>query len=284
MRSLLVVIMLVSAASTVLAQINAADIRQMVAQVNAGNDEAVREQLPSLLSTYPNNPGVLYLQALLTREGADAVRTYQSIVDNFPQSEWADDALFKVYQFYYALGLYRTAELKLNQLRTSYPSSPFVAAAAADVPDVSTLEPAPPTQAPGTGSAKAPQVESGKPSTKAAEQPAQQPRQKPAEPVREKPKTTPSVSPAEPPPVHPEAAIQVRFSLQVGAFTQQANAESEKARFEAQGYSAELMSKVRDTRSLFIVLIGDYGTYEEAKAASILVKKKMGVDAIVISR
>ena len=50
------------------------------------------------------------------------------------------------------------------------------------------------------------------------------------------------------------------------------------------GYSADMMSKVRDTRALFIVIVGDYATYDEAKAAAAAVKKKMGVDAIVISR
>jgi len=276
MRSLFVVIIILSSVSPLVAQVSTADIRALVAQVNAGGDEAVREQLPSLLSTYPNNPGVLYLQALVTREGADAVRTYQSIVDNFPQSEWADDALYKVYQFYYALGLYRTAELKLNQLKTSYPMSPYVDAAAADNPDAAAAEQTPTAPARSTEAVKLPE--------KVFDQPVQTPREKPADTAREKPQNTVPVSPAEPPPVHPEAAVPVRFSLQVGAFTLQANAESQKARFEAMGYSADMMSKVRDTRALFIVLVGDYATYDDAKSAAAVVKKKMGVDAMVISR
>lgn len=276
MRSLFILIIIVSSVNPLVAQVSTADIRALVAQVNAGGDEAVREQLPSLLSTYPNNPGVLYLQALVTREGADAVRTYQSIVDNFPQNEWADDALYKVYQFYYALGLYRTAELKLNQLKTSYPMSPYVDAAAADNPDAAAAEQAPAAPAQSTEAMKAPE--------KILDQPGQTPREKPTDTVQQKPQSTVPVSPAEPPPVHPEAAIPVRFSLQVGAFTVQANAESQKTRFEAMGYSADMMSKVRDTRALFIVLVGDYGTYDEAKSAAVAVKKKMGVDAMVISR
>ena len=47
----------------------------------------------------------------------------------------------------------------------------------------------------------------------------------------------------------------------------QANAEAQKSRFEHLGYTAELISKVKDTRSLFTVLVGDYQTYSEAKAA-----------------
>ena len=70
--------------------------------------------------------------------------------------------------------------------------------------------------------------------------------------------------------------IPVRFSLQVGAFTVHANAVAEKSRFEGLGYDAEMMSKVRDTKSLFIVMIGNYATYDEAKAAAAEVKRKTG--------
>ena len=143
-RSLMVLLLFPLVVLTVAAQNATPDIRALVARVNAGAADEVREQLPSLLSEHPNDPGVLYLQALLTREGADAVRTYQSIVDNFPKSDWADDALFKVYQFYYALGLYRTADMKMAQLKTEYPSSPFTAAqpqAQTDAPEPATVRP-----------------------------------------------------------------------------------------------------------------------------------------------
>ena len=53
------------------------------------------QRVPGFSAKYPNNPDVLYLQALVTKEGGDAVRIYQSIVDNFPKSEWADDALYQ---------------------------------------------------------------------------------------------------------------------------------------------------------------------------------------------
>jgi hypothetical protein len=103
-----------------------------IARVNAGESAAVREELSPLLVKHPNHPGLLFVQGLVTTNGAEAVRIYQSIVDNFPKSAWADDALYKVYQFYHALGLYRTAELKLEQLRRDYPASPFVRAASRD--------------------------------------------------------------------------------------------------------------------------------------------------------
>lgn len=269
MRFLVVLLILLTPGFMVFAQDEVPDIRKLVAQVNDGADDGVREQLPALVSKFPNDAGVLYLQALLTREGADAVRTYQSIVDNFPQSEWADDALYKVYQFYYALGLYRTAELKFNQLKTSYPSSPYAAAAVTDVP---------------AGDLPAPLITDQTPAV-TTEQPAvlTKPETNQNEQTEEAPGDA-APGTAEPAPVSSETAIPVHFSLQIGAFTLQANAETQKTRFESLGYSADMVSKVRDTRALFIVLVGDYPTYEEAKKAAAGVKKKTGVDAMVISR
>jgi len=169
------------------------------------------------------------------------VRIYQSIVDNFPRSEWADDALYKVYQFYYALGLYRTAELKMEQLRKEYPSSKHLKVASE--PETKNLaeERVPPPPPPVQDTV--------------------------AQPVQE--------------PVTPPA---LRFALQVGAFTAQVNAEKQKQFFEQLGYPVEVLNKVKDNRALFLVWVGTYKTYEEAKAGGVEIKKKYSVASIVISR
>ena len=246
-QSILVLMLLLMLVPWAGAQKGEPDIQKYVNQINEGQVQQVREQLPALLSKYPNHPGALYVQALLTREAGEAVRIYQSIVDNFPQSEWADDAVYKTYQFYYSLGLYRTAELKMNQLKEQYPSSPYLQEAAE-------------TAAP-------PKDDNEQPVTKEPQPEVQQ------EPLQEVEK-----------PVAQSEPIPVQFSLQVGAFTVQANAEAQKSRFEHLGYTVELISKVKATRSLFTVFVGDYQTYSEAKAAGLEIKRKLGIDSFVISR
>jgi len=101
------------------------DIRRRVEMIERGQGEAVRAELPTLMTNFQNNPGVLYLQAILTTDGAESVNIYQSIVDNFPTNEWADDALYKLYQYYYSVGLYKTAEQKFEQLKRDYPYSAY---------------------------------------------------------------------------------------------------------------------------------------------------------------
>ena len=101
------------------------DIRRRLEMIQKGEGEKVKAELPDLLTRYQNHPGVMFLQAALTTDGAQAARVYQTVVDNFPDSEWADDALYKLYQYYYSLGLYKTGDAKLQQLKELYPLSPY---------------------------------------------------------------------------------------------------------------------------------------------------------------
>ena len=233
MKRVLIPLFLVLAAPALRAQSADADVAKYLTMVQNGQGDQVKAEIPSLLSKYPNNPGVLFLQAQTTSEGAEAVRIYQSIVDNFPASEWASEALFKVYQFYYALGLYRTAEMKMAQLKKNYPASKR--ATGGDEVDTGKL----PDDRPESPSAGAP------PGADA----------------------------------HPPATAH--FALQVGAYTTQANAEKQKAFFEGLGYTVELISRVKENKSLFLVLVGTYPSAEEAKAQGAEIRAKFHVDSIV---
>jgi len=106
---------------------NEPDVQRRLEMIEKGQEEAVKAELSTLLTNYQNNPGVLFLQGVLTTDGSEATKIYQSIVDNFQKSEWADDALYKLYQYYYSIGLYKTADQKLDQLRREYPFSAYAA-------------------------------------------------------------------------------------------------------------------------------------------------------------
>lgn len=93
--------------------------------IEKGQVEQVKAELPTLLANYQNNPGVMYLQGVLTTDGSEAAKIFQSIVDNFPKSEWADDALYKLYQYYFSIGLYKTADQKMAELKQNYPYSAY---------------------------------------------------------------------------------------------------------------------------------------------------------------
>ncbi|NUN68652.1 MAG: SPOR domain-containing protein [Bacteroidetes bacterium] len=116
---------LLLAVSALSAQLSEQEVRRRLDLIHSGGMDRVRAEVSGWLRTSPNDPGVLYLDAYTTQNGDQAVKKYQSLVDRFPDDVWADDALYKVYQYYYAVGLYKTADAKMNQLNQQYPNSIF---------------------------------------------------------------------------------------------------------------------------------------------------------------
>ncbi|MHB1050517.1 MAG: SPOR domain-containing protein [Bacteroidota bacterium] len=123
MKKIIFCFLVIAASLPAVAQLSEKDVRARLDLIHSGRAEGVRNELPLLQSQYPGDVGVKYLDAYLTENGDQALKKYQMIVDQFPKNEWADDALYKVYQYYYAVGLYKTAEVKMNQLNEQYPTS-----------------------------------------------------------------------------------------------------------------------------------------------------------------
>ena len=122
----LTLILLATVSTAVFAQMTENDVRAKLELIHSGNIDQVRSEIPSLQNQYPNDAGVAYLDAAVTPNGSEAAKKYQAIVDNYPNSIWADDALYKVYQYFYSIGLYKTADSKMAQLKEDYPSSIYV--------------------------------------------------------------------------------------------------------------------------------------------------------------
>jgi cell division septation protein DedD len=254
-RSAVLLLLLAACLTMLHAQESPTEIRDAITKVENGQAEEVKRVLPDLAAKYQNNPGVLYLQGRLAADGIEGVKFYQSIVDNFPKSEYADAALYHIYQYYYALGLYRTAELKMQALRKDYPASRFVTGAkSASMPAVE---------------APAVRVRSKDDTASVATTPAEQ-----------------TVAPPVVPPTAPaaEPARKAPYTLQTGAFSTSANAEKQKTFFEDKGLTVEVTNKVRGGRSLFLVWVGSYATADDARRFGREVRSKYNIDSIVVER
>ena len=75
-----------------------------------------------------------------------------------------------------------------------------------------------------------------------------------------------------------------QYVLQVGAYSLQENAEKQKLFFEDLGFPVEVINKVRDTRSLYVVLVGNYKSSEEARAKGVEIKKNYDIQSMVVTR
>ena len=102
------------------------DIVQYLKAIENGNISLAKNALVDLKEKNPDDPSVMFLDGVLKENGQEAVVIYQNIVDNYPKSKYADAALYRIFSYYYALGLYDTAREKLKQLESSYPSSPYI--------------------------------------------------------------------------------------------------------------------------------------------------------------
>lgn len=104
-------------------------VASLLKSVAQGKTEEVRNAMPKLMADFPNEPGVKLLQAVLMEDGIKANEIYRSIVKNYPNSEWADDAQWRVVQFYAIIGDTLNAKKELELFRKQYPKSEFLAPA-----------------------------------------------------------------------------------------------------------------------------------------------------------
>ena len=69
--------------------------------VEKGEIQEVRESLPNLLSRYPNDPGVYYLEALISLSGDESIAQYQRLINNYPNSEFAYLSSVKIGEYFF---------------------------------------------------------------------------------------------------------------------------------------------------------------------------------------
>jgi len=109
------------------------DIIPYLKQIEQGKAGEVKIKLSELKQDYPNSSNVLFLEGVLTENAQDAVVIYQKIVDKYPKSAYADAALYRIYSYYFALGLYNTADKNFEKLKKDYPESPYIKMASMNV-------------------------------------------------------------------------------------------------------------------------------------------------------
>lgn len=112
------------------------DIVPALQQIESGNLKKAEAILQELKSKNADDPSVLFLDAVLTRDGDQAVEKYKAILEKFPRFQYADAALYRIFSYYYSLGFYKKADEYLSELKKDFPESPYIKSAARNIPDV----------------------------------------------------------------------------------------------------------------------------------------------------
>ncbi len=99
----------------------------------AGRQDSARAVVRQLLQTLPPTdsvyPQALYTAGLLAADPQTVQTNLQRVVIEYGQSPWADDALLRLAQFYWAQGDPASAVQAVERLRRDYPASPLEARA-----------------------------------------------------------------------------------------------------------------------------------------------------------
>ena len=102
------------------------DIANALKEIEKGNIVKAESMLIKLKQNSPDNPSTLFLDAILTKNGEDALNKYFFLYNKFPDYEHSDEILYRIYLYYYSLGLYKTAENYLTELKKKFPASNLV--------------------------------------------------------------------------------------------------------------------------------------------------------------
>ena len=121
------------------------DIIPYLKMIEQGKMEEVKGKLLDLKTDYPKSSNLIFLEGVLTENGQDAVALYQKLAEEYPRSAYADAAVYRIYSYYFALGLYNTADKNLSKLKKDYPESPYIKMAEANVVKNQIEEPPPQT-------------------------------------------------------------------------------------------------------------------------------------------
>jgi hypothetical protein len=102
------------------------EVNKYLRLVAYGKIDEVKSVIPDLLAKYPNDAGVKLLHGTILDDAFLALEIYQSILKNYPESEWADHAYWRIVQFYAIVGDTTKAQAELANFRSRYPASAFI--------------------------------------------------------------------------------------------------------------------------------------------------------------
>lgn len=112
------------------------DIVPALRQIENGNIKSAETILSDLKTKNANDPSVIFLDAVLTKDGDEALKKYSDLLEKYPNCKYADAVIYRIFSYYYALGYYKKAETYLSRLKKEFPESPYIKTADRKIPDI----------------------------------------------------------------------------------------------------------------------------------------------------
>ena len=262
----------------------------LIQDVLHGSRDSAAIYLPAIDQKYPNNPTVMYLKGLLETDGDEAMKIFSNLYNTHPTSDYGDDAVMKVAEYYYAAGLYVQAANWLKKMPIYYSRSEHIERAVklflnslivSGHRDTAIFysrvfkRQFPTLNVDGKINHLLQEFEKSKKQKEQAE--AQSP--EPVEPVD----ITVEYKTEVPIDQIDSALDNGIYSLQSGAYGVLENADQQKINLIIAGFDARITELYRNNKVLYAVRIGYFNSKEDARQISSLIKTKVDLDTIVVT-
>ena len=101
--------------------LKAQNIDLYITLLEKGKINEVKENLPELIERYPMDPGIFFLKGLISSDADEALLNYQTLISEFPNSDYASLSQMKIGEYLFARGLYSQASIQFKKTIINYP-------------------------------------------------------------------------------------------------------------------------------------------------------------------
>lgn len=252
MRLLLKLIPLFLILSTVYSYGQEKKINEYLKIIAQGKVNEHISEIQGFIADNSDNPGAKLLEGVMMDDAFDAIENYKWIIQNHPDSEWADDAYWRFIQFYAVLGDTTKAKYELNNFRKRFPYSDWLVPATDVVYSAVRI---------------------------AKHQHKHQANRATSDTTKANDQADASRS------LSDEGGEGVKaYGLQIGIYSSRENAVAEQEKFLKLRMRTEILPKMVNDKQMFAVVIGHYKTKKSAKNAMIIVAKKCGCEPIIYEK
>jgi len=253
--------------------------KSLVKWLEKYSKEELDSRLTSIKLKYPNSAVPLFLEAYIEQDGERAVKLYNQIIQNYPNSTFADDALLKIAQYYYALGSYVSARQYLDNLIDQYSDSPLI-------PEAKYISA---RCLIATGYYYTAEEELKEITKKYSSSPFKSQARQELRILDDLSKEEQNPLQLSNPIINSETQGTIsqdkkKFTIQIGAFRDQNNALREKEVYSQKGYLVAINSKDVNGDLLYMVSVGEFETEVQAATFGEVFKKLHGVSFHVVKK
>ena len=257
----------------------------LIQDVLHGSRDSAAIYLPTMEQRYPNNPSLMYLKGLLEINGEEAKTIFAKLYNTHPTSEYGDDAVMKVSEYYYTAGLYVQAAIWLKKMPIYYSRSEHIERAVKLFLNSLIVSGHKDTAIFYSRVFKRqfPHLDvDGKINNLLRDfEKADQAKEDASKKLKPEVTTTEFMDETPIATFNTDNSHGI-YSLQTGAYSIRENAESQKINLIIAGFSARINELYKSQRRLYAVRIGHFNSKEDAQKVGAQIKAKLDINTIVI--